>query len=525
MKNLAFIFLVPLAGALLLRVLPMRKARFARALAVGSSLFSVVGLLLARRASLYQRGDLRFETSWEWMASLGTRLHLGVDSLSFWFGLLAAVVLLVATLSPQAEDLAPDPLRRRLSTLLLLGSGTLGVLMALEMHILFLFYELAVLAMLSIIGAHPEEGRAPGLLRKGLAFAQLLALSGAFFIVYRTVQQGTGKAAFDIGTWSSLVMPQTTQLWGLALLTFAMLAPFALAATVSRTRASWPGAPLVVMALATELFGFGMLRLAQPIFPLACQSAAPILVGLAVAGIAGAAFLVNRRGEPAIWAIRAWAAQPGFILLGVATATGRSTAGAMFQTLAQGLSCAGLYLLVGFLRKHGAGHRIRGLKASLILGFLAAAGAPGLCGFVGEFLIVLGGLRAPSDWQQAHLTALYPHPNIVAILAATAALAYAIGFARVLVRLASDQGVLGKGDAVSLSRNEHLALALVWIGVLGLSVLPGRILSQLESPVASLLMSGKTRSAEARAKPTAAPVHIQDVRTKAASEALRTLFD
>jgi len=506
MASPAFIIFVPLAGAVLARFIPTRSTRIVRGLGIGCALFSIVGMLLAARVFAADRGGFQLETDWAWIA--GARFHLGIDSISLWFGLFAALLTSIPMLSPQAENLPLESLRKRVAALLALESGTLGVLVALDMQVFFLFWELATVAMLLAIASSTEGWRA-SLLGKGLAVAQSTAILGALLVLYMTVHRATGRWTFDYTTWSSMVLPRTTQFACFALLAFALLALLGVVATGMRAKTSWPGASLVLIALSIELFAFVLLRLALPLFPLACQQAAPLLMGMAVAGIVLGSFLANRRAEPALWAACAWVAQLGFVLLGIVTGTAQSVSGAVFQVLAQGLSCAGLYLVVGALRKDGTVGRVKWLKPSLVVVFLAAAGVPGLCGFIGEFLIVLAGWRAPAEWRQLQLAPLYMRPAVVAVVVASAAVAYAVGFVRMLARMARSRAGAEMGTPCQLLWGERVALTVVLATMVGLGFLPGRILRHFSPRVSSILSSARARSTDAQAHPES-PAHMLD---------------
>jgi NADH:ubiquinone oxidoreductase subunit 4 (subunit M) len=169
--------------------------------------------------------------------------------------------------------------------------------------------------------------------------------------------------------------------------------------------------------------------------------------------------------------------------------------------LAQGLSCAGLYLIVGALRRGGRVGQVKGLKLCLFVILLAAAGVPGLCNFAGEFLVVLGGWHAPAEWQRVQSPSLYIRPDIIAVIVAVAAVGYAVGFVRMLVRLAGGDVQAETGESRQLLRGERVAFAVVLAAMVGLGILPGKILKQFAPRVTSILSSAQARAADAQAHP------------------------
>jgi NADH:ubiquinone oxidoreductase subunit 4 (subunit M) len=359
---------------------------------------------------------------------------------------------------------------------------------------------------------------------KGLALVQAIAMLGMLAILYRAVHRATGTWSFDYTTWCSIVLPQSSQLAGLGLLAIGLLAPLAMVATGMGESRAWPGGSLLFTALSIELFAFGMLRYGLVLFPLAWQQLAPLFAGLAVAGIVLGSLLANRQGDPELWAARAWVGQLGFVLLGIVTATPQTVLGAVLQTLAQGLSCAGLYLTITALQRRGPAEQLGGLKPYLVLVFLAASGLPGLCGFVGEFLIILGGWRARGQWDEMQLAPLYMRADIVAVIVALAALAYAVGFVRMLAHLASGRGGSAPGASHRLTWGERVAFPVVLVAMLGLGLLPGKILNRLSYPVASVLVSARARAADARSH-AADPAHrFEPPAARAAGDLLR-VFD
>jgi NADH-quinone oxidoreductase subunit M len=207
----------------------------------------------------------------------------------------------------------------------------------------------------------------------------------------------------------------------------------------------------------------------------------------------------------------------GFVVLGILTVTVSGTQGAIYQMLAHGISTGGLFLAVGILydRRHtrklsdfgGLWARMPIFAALFLVIVLASAGLPGLCGFVGEFLVLIGTFNAGKAWHEGGAgLAMFPHPALMAAISATAVILAAVYLFTMFqkVMLGPLDKPENKGDKVrDLSWTEKLVFAVIVVFALGMGVAPGPILDRSASSVGALLDGYRTRLVEARANPEA----------------------
>jgi len=197
------------------------------------------------------------------------------------------------------------------------------------------------------------------------------------------------------------------------------------------------GGSVILAAVLLKFGAYGFLRFALPFFPLAAQTTAPIIAGLAVAGIIFGALMAWVQDDVKKLVAYSSVSHLGFVVLGILVLSDKGIQGGIFQMLAHGISTGGLFLAVGILydRRHtrnladfgGLWKKMPIFGACFLVLVLASAGLPGLCGFVGEFLVLAGTFTAGKDWQASGLAApMFSHPALLAGLAATAVILAAV---------------------------------------------------------------------------------------------------
>jgi NADH-quinone oxidoreductase subunit M len=187
----------------------------------------------------------------------------------------------------------------------------------------------------------------------------------------------------------------------------------------------------VILAAVLLKFGtYGFLRFALPMFPLAAEAAAPLIVTLAVIGIVYGALMAYVQDDAKKLVAYSSVSHLGFVVLGIMTLTQTGVQGGIYQMLAHGISTGGLFLGVGLLydRRHtrrladfgGLWAKVPVFAACFLVIVLASVGLPGLCGFVGEFLVLLGTFTANKTWKVEGLGGYFPAPTLYATISASA---------------------------------------------------------------------------------------------------------
>jgi len=173
------------------------------------------------------------------------------------------------------------------------------------------------------------------------------------------------------------------------------------------------GGSVILAGVLLKMGTYGFLRFAIPLFPAAVGSAAPTIVALAVAGIVYGALVATVQPDLKKLVAYSSVSHLGFVMLGLFALTPTAVSGGVYQMLNHGLSTGGLFLLVGMIyeRRHtrmiadfgGLWSVVPLYAACFLLVMLASVGLPGLNGFVGEFLILLGAF-GPWPWATAAAT-------------------------------------------------------------------------------------------------------------------------
>jgi NADH-quinone oxidoreductase subunit M len=394
---LTLILLVPLAGALLIALLPDR-GKLSNWIALLTSL-GTFGLTLHLPAHFSFAGDapqFQFEANRLWIERPAIFYHVGVDGLSLW------LVVLVGLLAPIGVVASWNaiPSRRKVfySLFLIQQTAMLGVFVSLDLMVYYGFWELSLVPMAILIAMYGRKDGPKAALKFFLftfipsapllvAILWLYAQTGSFD--YTTLQILIAHGNFPAGAlcWVSLAF----------LFAFAVKVPvFPLHGWLADTFSEAPVA--LAMVVAGKLGLYSMLRFHIGLFPVQAREFAPLLVGLAVVGILYGALLALVQRD--FWRLMAFAALShlSLITLGIYGLTLTGWQGAVYQILSHGVVDGALFLLLGLLYDRHATSQINhygGLAAKLprlatffVLATLAMIGLPMLSGFVGEFLVL-----------------------------------------------------------------------------------------------------------------------------------------
>jgi NADH-quinone oxidoreductase subunit M len=400
---LTALILLPLAGALVVATIPRKLERVQKLVALGFTTAAFALSIVMLRGFLPQ-AKMQFEVSRSWIPAYGISYHVGVDGLSVW------LVILTTFLTPLALLGSWSSIHERVKGfnifMLLLEAGMVGVFVALDLFLFYIFWEAMLIPMYFLIGIWGHERRIYAAIKFFLyTFAGSALMLVAFIVLYRTA----GVRSFDLALLVRQPVSPELQMWLFAAfaLAFAIKVPmFPFHTWLPDAHVEAPTAGSVLLAgVLLKMGTYGFLRLALPLFPAAAARFAPLIGILAVIGIiyGGLVSLV----QPNLKKLVAYSsvAHLGFVMLGVAAMTTTALVGAVYQMLNHGVSTGALFLLVGMLydRRHTfLIDEFGGLKAVMpwfsavfLLVCLSSIAVPGFNGFVGEFLILLGSWNAP----------------------------------------------------------------------------------------------------------------------------------
>jgi len=521
MTSLALTTLLPLAGALLALVLPGNNQRLFRRYGIAVALATFLQSLFVLAAFEPGQAGFQLETNWAWVPALGIRFHLGVDGISLWLVMLSTLMVLLTLLSPQATGFVRDRNRGFVAAMLMLESGMIGAFLALDMFAFYVFWELMLVPMYFIIGIWGGERRVYAAI-KFMIFTLVgsLLMLAAILVMAATVHNLGGQWTFDYAIWSRLLLPRGTQLlcFGAFALAFLIKVPlFPLHTWLPDAHVEAPtGGSVILAAVLLKLGTYGLLRFALPFFPLAADAASPLIAWLAVAGIVYGALMAYAQDDIKKLVAYSSVSHLGFVVLGILTVTATGIQGGIYQMLAHGIATGGLFLAVGVLyeRRHtrklsdfgGLWARMPVFGAFFLVIVLASAGLPGLCGFVGEFLVLIGTFNAGKTWHEMGAAPAFAHPALLAAISATAVILAAVYLLTMFQKVMF--GPLDKPEnrdekVRDLSWNEKLVFAVIVVMALGMGVAPGPILQRSSASVDAMLANYRGRLAEARTKPEA----------------------
>jgi NADH-quinone oxidoreductase subunit M len=416
MPLLTLVVFTPLVGAVLLALLPREPAAGVRRAALVFALvpFLLSLLVLAR----FQAGEADFQLveRARWIPQWGIEYRLGIDGISLF------LVLLTTFLTPIVVLASWGDIQRRVKEffvfMLVLETGMLGTLVALDLFLFYVFWEVMLVPMYFLIGVWGGPRRVYAAL-KFVLFTMLGSLPMLVAILYCAwrVKAGSGAFAFSYDAFLGLQLTPREQLFLFAAfaLAFAIKVPlFPFHTWLPDAHVEAPtGGSVILAGVLLKMGTYGFLRFALPFFPAAVPAAAPVLIGLAVAGIVYGALVATVQPDLKKLVAYSSVSHLGFVMLGLLALTPTAVAGSVYQMLNHGLSTGGLFLLVGMIYERRHTRRIAdfgGLWKSVpvyavffLFVMLASVGLPGLNGFVGEFLILLGAF-GPWPWATAVAT-------------------------------------------------------------------------------------------------------------------------
>jgi len=494
---LTLVTFVPALGAVLLVCLPRRRDGLLRAVAFGvATLDFLLSLALYFRFNPGNPG-MQFVERARWMPGFGVSYVLGIDGISLLLVLLATLLTALALLS--AWTAIRDRLKEFLVTVLLLETGMLGVFVALDLFLFYIFWEAMLIPMYFLIGVWGGERKIYAAIKFVLytmtgSVLMLLAILALYF----HHEGQTGQYTFDLLTLQQTTLPPRTQVW--LFLAFALafaikvpMVPFHTWLPDAHVEAPTAGSVLLAGVLL-KMGTYGFLRFCLPLFPHASIQFTPVIAWLAIIGIIYGAWVAMVQPDLKKLVAYSSVSHLGFVMLGLFALNLQGIEGGLLQMVNHGLSTGALFLLVGMIyeRRHtrlieefGGLWRVLPVFSSLFLVVtLSSIGLPGLNGFVGEFLILVGIFQVKILW---------------AVLATSG-----IIFAAVYMLWMYQRAIFGpiRHDAnrflTDLSFREVAVLAPIIVLIVWIGVYPKPFLSVTEASVSALVNQVQAKIAQAR---------------------------
>ncbi len=468
-------------GTVLLAMGRDEHARAVRWIAlVGAIASFLVTLPLFERFDRASAG-MQFVERAPWIERFNINYHLGLDGISFWFVLLTAFITIIVVIS--AWEVITERVNQYMGAFLILSGLMVGVFCALDAMLFFVFFEATLIPMYLIIGIWGG----PNKIYAAFKFFLYTLLGSLLMLIALVYLYSKSGGSFDIAAWHALPLPMNAQ----TLLFFAFFAAFAVKVPMWPVHTWLPdvhveaptGGSAVLAAIMLKLGAYGFLRFSMPIAPDASREWAWFIIGLSVVAIlyVGLVALVQQDMKKLV--AYSSVAHMGFVTLGFFIFNPLGVAGGLVQMIAHGFVSGAMFLCIGVLydRVHsreiasygGVVNTMPNFTAFALLFAMANCGLPATAGFVGEWMVILGAVKA----------------NFWLGLAAASALiwgaAYTLWmFKRVYLGPVANDDVRQLTD---INAREFLMLGLLAIAVLYMGIHPKPFTDIMDASVAGFL--------------------------------------
>jgi NADH-quinone oxidoreductase subunit M len=349
---------------------------------------------------------LQFFERYDWIPALGINYEVGIDGISL------LLIVLTTFLTPLTLLASWDSIQSRsrefMICMLFLESGMVGVFAAIDLFLFYVFWEATLIPMYFLIGIWGGPRRIYAAIKFILyTMAGSLLMLVAILALYFLHRQATGEATFNLFQLLQLELPLSTQRWLFLafFLAFAIKVPlFPFHTWLPDAHVEAPTSGSVILAgVLLKMGTYGFVRFCLPLFPEASLNATPIVALLAALGIIYGALMALIQTDIKKLVAYSSVSHLGFVVLGIFAFNSQGLDGAVLQMLNHGLSTGALFLLVGMIydRSHtrligdfgGLAKVMPMFAAFFLVVTLSSIGLPGLNGFIGEFLVLLGAFQ------------------------------------------------------------------------------------------------------------------------------------
>lgn len=424
---------------------------------------------------------MQFVEKATWIERFNVHYHLGVDGLSFWFVPLTAFITVIVVIA--SWESITERVNQYMGAFLILSGLMIGVFCALDGLLFYVFFEATLIPMYLIIGIWGG----PNKIYAAFKFFLYTLLGSLLMLIALIFLYNQSGGSFDIAAWHKLPLSSTAQ----TMLFFAFFAAFAVKVPMWPVHTWLPdvhveaptGGSAVLAAIMLKLGAYGFLRFSMPIAPDASREWAWLMIALSLVAVIYVGLVAMVQKDMKKLVAYSSVAHMGFVTLGFFIFNDLGVSGGLVQMIAHGFVSGAMFLSIGVLydRVHsreisaygGVVNTMPNFTAFALLFAMANCGLPGTAGFVGEWMVILGAVKA-NFW--------------IGVAAATALIfgaAYTLWmFKRVYLGPVGNDHVKALQD---INSREFLVMALLALAVLAMGLYPRPFTDVMDTSVAELL--------------------------------------
>lgn len=506
MPLLTLITFTPLLAALVVALVPRGATRaHGRTAFVLSLIPFALSLQLLAGFDAANPGFQMVERA-AWIPEIGVGYSVGVDGISLFLVMLTTFLMPLVVLAGLGD--VHKHTKEYNVLLLLMQTGMLGALVATDLFLFYVFWEVMLIPMYFLVGVWGGERRIYAAVKLLLytMVGSLLMLVAILYLVWMH-HQATGELTFELARLYETAAPLGVQRWLFAAfaLAFAIKVPmFPLHTWLPDAHTEAPtGGSVILAGILLKMGTYGFLRFAIPLFPNAAMEAMPVIAALATIGIVYGALVCMIQPDMKRLIAYSSVSHLGFVMLGMTALNVQGVQGSLYQMLGHGLSTGALFLAVGVIYERRHTRLISefgGLWAQMpiyggvfMVVMLSSVGLPGLNGFVGEFLILLGAFDT------------YPVAAVIAVSGVVLGAVYLLWmFQRVMLGPLTNPK---NKDLKDLSLREILVFTPLIVMMFVMGLYPQPFLQRMEPTVETYLENLRAKVAATQtvdAAPTAA---------------------